>query len=104
MIANIVAELGEKYEGSSDEAKLAFVAEAAMYQLIELMRIYEADLVREALRQWMIELEALDFLFMLKSRFKSRPIRYLGILFAIMRYGTEHVENAIRIGETVFRK
>ncbi len=104
MIAKTAVELKEKYEGASDEAKLAYVEEMAIHQLIELMRIYDAELVRETLRQWTIELEALHFLITLHSRFKSRPIRYIGIAFALMRYGTEHVVNAVRIGETIFRK
>ena len=104
MITNVLAELTEKYEDASDEEKLRYIATAAIHQVVELVQLYELDVVREALRQWLIELEALNFLVNLNSRFKSRPIRYLGLIFALAFYGTEHVKNAIRIGENVFRK
>jgi hypothetical protein len=104
LTAKIITELRVSNPEATPEAKTAYVGEAAAEEFILLLSKYDVKVVKEAMRLWEIELNALLFLLDLFATFKWEPIRRIGIVWALVWYGTEGVMNALKLGESVGSK
>jgi hypothetical protein len=104
MTAKMVAGLMGMDKEATVETRIAFIESVAAEEIVELTKNYDWKIIKEAIRQWEIELEVLLFILNFFSRFTWKPLRTLGTLYALLRYGDDLVDNAIKLGRRIAQK